>query len=75
MSDQRTICTSWLTLFLLWLFIRTVPAEVADEELFWLRYYYRLFEIEEEEKRRKKLVQGMLFLPRSRLSYTNAFYL
>ncbi|KAK3825039.1 MAG: hypothetical protein J3Q66DRAFT_396066 [Benniella sp.] len=36
---------------------KLVPAEVADEELFWLRYYYRLFEIEEEEKRRKKLVQ------------------
>ncbi|KAF9975413.1 hypothetical protein BGZ65_008257 [Modicella reniformis] len=36
---------------------KLVPAEVADEELFWLRYYFRLFEIEEEEKRRKKLVQ------------------
>jgi hypothetical protein len=35
-----------------------VPVEVADEELFWLRYHFRLYEIEEEEKRRKKLVQG-----------------
>ncbi|KAF9356674.1 hypothetical protein BGX26_004910 [Mortierella sp. AD094] len=39
------------------LMIKLVPIEVADEELFWLRYYFRLFEIEEEEKRRKKLVQ------------------
>ncbi|KAF8938784.1 hypothetical protein BGZ58_000161 [Dissophora ornata] len=36
---------------------KLVPADVADEELFWLRYYFRLYEIEEEEKRRKKLVQ------------------
>ncbi|KAG0081631.1 hypothetical protein BGZ92_000171 [Podila epicladia] len=36
---------------------KLVPMEVADEELFWLRYHFRLFEIEEEEKRRKKLVQ------------------
>ncbi|KAF9933384.1 hypothetical protein FBU30_005593 [Linnemannia zychae] len=36
---------------------KLVPAEVEDEELFWLRYHFRLFEIEEEEKRRKKLVQ------------------
>ncbi|ORZ22889.1 hypothetical protein BCR41DRAFT_17407 [Lobosporangium transversale] len=40
---------------------KLVPAEVADEELFWLRYYYRLYEIEEEEKRLKKLVQGMMW--------------
>ncbi|KAG0364940.1 hypothetical protein BGZ54_007009 [Gamsiella multidivaricata] len=31
--------------------------EVADEELFWQRYHFRLYEIEEEEKRRQKLVQ------------------
>ncbi|KAF9425161.1 hypothetical protein BGZ94_007785 [Podila epigama] len=36
---------------------KLVPLEVADEELFWLRYYFRLYELEEEEKRRKKLVQ------------------
>ncbi|KAG0079477.1 hypothetical protein BGZ90_002512 [Linnemannia elongata] len=36
---------------------KLVPVEVADEELFWLRYHFRLYEIEEEEKRRKKLVQ------------------
>ncbi|KAG0037177.1 hypothetical protein BGZ82_003022 [Podila clonocystis] len=36
---------------------KLVPIDVADEELFWLRYHFRLFEIEEEEKRRKKLVQ------------------
>ncbi|KAF9140087.1 hypothetical protein BG015_001799 [Linnemannia schmuckeri] len=36
---------------------KLVPIEVADEELFWLRYHFRLYEIEEEEKRRKKLVQ------------------
>ncbi|KAG0212097.1 BSD domain-containing protein 1 [Mortierella sp. GBA30] len=36
---------------------KLVPVDVADEELFWLRYYFRLFEIEEEEKRRQKLVQ------------------
>ncbi|KAF8955790.1 hypothetical protein BGZ46_002543, partial [Entomortierella lignicola] len=40
------------------LMVKLVPVEVADEELFWLRYYFRLFEIEEEEKRRIKLVQG-----------------
>ncbi|KAF9170144.1 hypothetical protein BGX21_006814 [Mortierella sp. AD011] len=39
------------------LMTKLVPIEVADEELFWLRYYFRLFEIEEEEKRRQKLVQ------------------
>ncbi|KAF9110392.1 hypothetical protein BGX27_006422 [Mortierella sp. AM989] len=39
------------------LMMKLVPIEVTDEELFWLRYYFRLFEIEEEEKRRKKLVQ------------------
>ncbi|KAF9567262.1 hypothetical protein EC968_003466 [Mortierella alpina] len=36
---------------------KLVPVDVADEELFWLRYHFRLFEIEEEEKRRQKLVQ------------------
>ncbi|KAK3812677.1 MAG: hypothetical protein J3R72DRAFT_427899 [Linnemannia gamsii] len=36
---------------------KLVPIDVADEELFWLRYHFRLYEIEEEEKRRKKLVQ------------------
>ncbi|KAG0286995.1 hypothetical protein BGZ96_009016 [Linnemannia gamsii] len=36
---------------------KLVPVDVADEELFWLRYHFRLYEIEEEEKRRKKLVQ------------------
>ncbi|KAF9903346.1 hypothetical protein EC991_003885 [Linnemannia zychae] len=36
---------------------KLIPIEVADEELFWLRYHFRLYEIEEEEKRRKKLVQ------------------
>ncbi|KAF9182366.1 BSD domain-containing protein 1 [Haplosporangium sp. Z 767] len=39
------------------LMTKLVPAEVADEELFWMRYHFRLFEIEEEEKRRQKLVQ------------------
>ncbi|KAG0319252.1 BSD domain-containing protein 1 [Dissophora globulifera] len=37
---------------------KLIPGDVADEELFWQRYYFRLYEIEEEEKRRKKLVQG-----------------
>lgn len=41
---------------------KIVPVDVADEELFWLRYHFRLFEIEEEEKRRQKLVQGMTLL-------------
>ncbi|KAG0057125.1 hypothetical protein BGZ83_001559 [Gryganskiella cystojenkinii] len=36
---------------------KLVPVDVADEELFWQRYYFRFFEIEEEEKRRQKLVQ------------------
>ncbi|KAF9537566.1 hypothetical protein EC957_007962 [Mortierella hygrophila] len=36
---------------------KLVPVDVADEELFWLRYHFRLYEIEEEEKRRMKLVQ------------------
>ncbi|KAG0200553.1 hypothetical protein BGX33_010916 [Mortierella sp. NVP41] len=36
---------------------KLVPVDVADEELFWLRYHFRLYEIEEEEKRRQKLVQ------------------
>ncbi|KAG0261186.1 BSD domain-containing protein 1 [Mortierella polycephala] len=39
------------------LMTKLVPVEVADEELFWMRYHFRLFEIEEEEKRRQKLVQ------------------
>lgn len=39
-----------------------VPVDVPDEELFWQRYYFRFFEIEEEEKRRQKLVQGTLIV-------------
>lgn len=41
-------------------FLPSVPS-VMPEEVFWVRYFFRVHQIEVEENRRKALLQGKPF--------------
>lgn len=37
--------------------VASVPAVLSDDE-FWTRYFFRVYQIEQEEMRRKALIHG-----------------
>lgn len=45
-----------------------VPSEMSND-VFWLRYFFRVQQITKEEEKRKALLASMFLLPYSALSY------